>query len=509
LPAGAEERDDGSAGRAEALFEAGRAAFLAGNHAAAIRHFNAALDIRHDHAKAHYYSGLSHLNQNHYEDAADCFVMATHFKPDFPEAIYNLGLDARRRRDYGAAAACFERAVELKPDFAYAHNNLGYTLLNDLEEYERGVQHIETALRLSPQDPNIQCNYSAVFLHRGQLDEALKLCDKLLASHADLHEARLNRGLAALKLGRFAEAWPDYEARKYAQGNYIPRDFGLPEWSGQPLAGKSILVYAEQGLGDQIMFASCLPDLLQRARHCHIECAPKLETLFRRSFPTATVHASGRTSLQPGLGAGRGAIDYQVAIGSLPLHFRTDLSHFPHHAGYFQADPQRLAYWRQQLGTLGAGPKIGISWRGGAASTRRELRSMALQQWLPLVSQPSCHFVSLQYGNHGEELAMFTREHEIEIHHWQQAIDDYDDTAALVSALDLVISVQTAIVHLAGALGKSAWVMLPASPEWRYLSRGTMMPWYPSARLFRQQPLDGWQPTIAAVAAELAALLKA
>jgi tetratricopeptide (TPR) repeat protein len=468
-----------------------------------MRHLNATLNTRHDHAQAYYYLGLSHLNQNCFEDAADCFLMATHFRPDFPEALHQLGLVARRRRDYDQAVVYFEKAIELNPNFAYARNNLGYTLFNELGEHERGAAHIEAALRLRPQDPDIRCNYSMVLVHRGLLDAALAQCDELLAAHPDLHEARLNRALAALKLGRFAEAWPDYEARKCAYGNYVARDFGFPEWRGEPLAGKSVLVYAEQGVGDQIMFASCLPDLLQHAGRCVVECSPQLEKLFRRSFPRATVCVGDPTSRDSSWISRLGAIDYQIAIGSLPLHFRSDLSRFPHHAGYLQTDPERCAYWRQRLDALGAGYKIGISWHGGAVSTRRALRSIPLQQWLPLVSQASCHFVSLQYGDNGGESGRFAHEHGVHIHHWQQAIDDYDETAALVSALDLVISVQTAVVHLSGALGKPAWVLVPTIAEWRYLQEGDTMPWYPSVRLFRQQLLGAWRPLITEIAQRL------
>lgn len=502
-PAAVEERDDVAAGAVEALFEAGRTAYREGSYDAAITHLNAALNVFFRHAKAHYYLGLCHSKLNRHEDAADCFLMAVHYRPDFPAAVYHLGLEARRRRDYSDAATHFARAIELKPGFAQAHNNLGYTLTNDLEQYERGAAHVETALQLSPLDPDIQCNYIALLMHRGQPEQAIELCDRLLALHPDLHEARLNRALAALKLGRFTEAWPDYEARKHAQGNYIARDFGALEWNGESLSGKSILVYAEQGIGDQIMFASCLPDLLQHGGRCIVECAPRLESLFRRSFPAATVYAS-EAGQAAGWRAQSGVPDFQVAIGTLPRYFRAHGANFPRHQGYLAADPARIAYWRQRLETLGPGFKVGISWRGGAASTRRALRSVALREWLPLLRQQGCRYVSLQYGNVKDELAALTGDHAIHVPHWQEAIDNYDETAALVCALDLVISVQTAVAHLAGGLGRPAWVMVPTVPEWRYLQSGDSMPWYPSVRLFRQPHADQWQPVISTVAAELA-----
>ncbi len=522
---------------ADSAFRDGVAAFDAGDYAAAVRCFEAVVAQRHDDAAAHNYLGLAHLKRGELEDAADCFVLATHFRPAYAEAWYNLALAAQRRADHAEAVRCleqaiafrtgyaeaynalgasvlalgdarraigyFEQAIALKPDSAHAHSNLGYVLFRELGEYERGAAHIKTALDLNRGDPHTWCNYSMVLSHEGRLAEAIAVCDQLLAAKPGLDEARLNRALAWLKLGHFAQAWPDYEARKRVRSNYIPRPFVFPEWRGEPLAGKSILVYAEQGLGDEIMFASCLPDLLARAERCVLECSPRLERLFRRSFPAASVHGAEQSATDTAWLARLGHIDFQVAIGSLPGQFRRQWSDFPQHAGYLRADPSRVAYWRERTAALGAGLKIGIAWRGGMASTRRELRSTRLAQWLPLLSLPACHFVSLQYGDGRAEVAALAGEHALTVHHWQEAIDDSDETAALIAALDLVVSVQTATVHLAGALGRPAWVLVPAVPEWRYLQSGDAMPWYPSVRLFRQQQRDEWIPVITGIAQRL------
>jgi hypothetical protein len=323
-----------------------------------------------------------------------------------------------------------------------------------------------------------------------------------------MHEARLNRALARLKLGRFEEAWPDYEARKCARGNYVPRALPLPEWKGQSLRGKRLLIYAEQGLGDQIMFASCVPDVLAQADSCMIECAPQLVALFKRSFPTAAIEsqAHGDASLAGLAQAAR--IDYQVAIGSLPAQFRKRRSDFPGHAGYLRGEPARIDYWKHRLDALGPGLKIGISWSGGAPSTRGASRSTHLAEWLPILQQTACHFVNLQYGSAGAELRAITREQQMVIHDWPEAIANYDETAALVMALDLVISVQTALVHLAGALGKPAWVALQAACEWRYGGQDETMPWYPSVRLLRQAHPGDWQPVVMRIAEDVAQLAR-
>ena len=352
------------------------AAYTSGDYNLAARCFNAAIEARHDAADAHYYLGLAYLNSHRVEDAVDCFVMATHFRPAFAPAWYSLAMAVRQRGDHREAVRCleraimlrpdyaeaynelgvntlelgdvqhavasFERAIAIKPDYLRAHSNLGCVLFRDLGEYERGTAHIDTALGLDKHDSDAQCNYSMVLIHQGRLAEAIAACDQLLAAVPELDDARLNRALALLMHGRFAQAWPDYEARKRVRGNYIPRPFRFPEWRGEALVDQTILIYAEQGLGDEIMFSSCVPDLLQLGGRCVLECSPRLENLFRRSFPGATVHGAIQSDPETRWLAQAGRIDYQTAIGSLPGLFRRQRSDFPQHTGYLRADPARL-----------------------------------------------------------------------------------------------------------------------------------------------------------------------
>ena len=207
---------------------------------------------------------------------------------------------------------------------------------------------------------------------------------------------------------------------------------------------------------------------------------------------------------QPEWLAQAGVVSAQSAAGSLPRFLRHDWKDFPRHSGYLLAEQSRVTYWRSRLGQLGPGLKVGLAWTGGSMKTRRRLRSVTAADLIPLLKVAGAHFVSLQYRDSSEEISLLRDSHGLTVHHWQEAIDDYDETAALVSALDLVISVQTAVVHLTGALGRPAWVLVPSSPEWRYLQSGETMPWYPSVRLFRQERADDWQAVIGRVAAELA-----
>lgn len=514
-----------------------------GDFDAAVRMLQEAIALKYDFADAHFVLGQIYQRRGQLDDASDCYVLATHFRADLQEAYLKLGLlaldqsrfdeaqfhlekaialnaeDAEAHNGLGVAllnrghaeeaVAHFQRALVVRPDFARAHSNLGHVLFRDFERFEEGAEHSKTALQLAPDDTDVQSNWTMVLEHYGHYSEALALCNRLIERDPELNEARLNRALILLKMGEFRSAWPDYEARKLTRSNYTPRPYVFPEWCGEPLTGKTVLVYAEQGLGDEIMFASCLPDLIARAGRCVLECAPRLERLLRRSFPGATLHGAEQSDVDTSWLAQVGPIDYQVALGSLPGFFRRQWSDFPPNAGYLRADSARVEHWRGRLRTLGTGPRIGISWRGGVTSTRRQLRSMQLSELWPLVQRKDAVFVSLQYGECRAEIEALLQSAGVRVHHWQEAIDDYDETAALVSALDLVISVQTAIVHLTGALGKPAWVMVPAVPEWRYLDRGEAMPWYPSVGLYRQARLGDWQPVIRRISEELEILTAA
>lgn len=535
--AAAHLRSERSQAAAERWYREGRQHLAAGRLREAEDALARALVDRHDFAEAHFLLGEICRRQSRLEEARDCYLLAACFRPEFQEAQLGLGLtafdakrfdealeplrqalvlnpeDAEAHNTLGAALAHLARpaealehllrAVALKPDFVSAHSNLGYLLLRDFEDYEEASRHLEAARKLAPEDPAVLCNWAMLLQALGRFDEALGLYDRLLEREPASDVARVNRALILLGRGDFARAWPDYEARKGGARDYVPRNFPFPEWTGGPLAGSTILVHAEQGLGDQIMFASCIPDLARVARHCVVECEAKLEKLFRRSFPAATVISAGETAAGEHWLKKAPSIDCQVAIGSLPQHFRSSLADFPDHDGYLRADPERVAAWRGRLAGLPGAPKVGISWRGGLKTTRQSLRSVALEQWLPILRQETVSFVSLQYTDCRGELADLERDHGIRVHHWQEAIDDYDETAALVCALDLVISVQTAIVHLSGALGRPVWVIVPAVAEWRYLQSGRSMPWYPSVRLWRQDRPGEWASVIEAVAAGL------
>lgn len=524
-------------GNAESWYFEGVEHVAAGRLADAEQALTRAIDLQHDYAEALLLQGMVYLRRGRLEDASDSLLLAGHFRPELAEVYFQLGLIAVAHRRRGEAEQCFRqtlerdprhakahnalgavlvergsleeavecfgKAIALNPDHAQAHSNLGCVLITRLDRFDEGATHIEKAWALAPEDPDVICNWAMLLQYRGRLAESLALCDQLIENDASADTARLNRALALLKQGNFARGWTDYEARKRVAWEYVSRDFPFPAWNGEPLAGRNILVHAEQGLGDQIMFASCIPDLVRLAAHCVVECAPKLEALFRRSFPAVTVVTTEEIAAGGQWLERVPAIDFHVAIGSLPQYFRKSLAEFPAHDGYLRANPGMIAAWRKRLAGLPGARKVGVSWRGGMKSSRQSVRSVALDQWLPILGQGDAAFVSLQYTDCRAELARLARDHGIRIHHWQEAIDDYDQTAAFVCALDLVISVQTALVHLGGALGRPVWVMVPAVAEWRYQQSGESLPWYPSVRVWRQERLGDWQTVITQISDQL------
>ena len=329
--------------------------------------------------------------------------------------------------------------------------------------------------------------------------ESLLLMDQILDAKPADQETRLMRSLSLLKAGRFRDGWLEYEARHNSptSGGRVfpwvdPRSVGTE-------GDRRVVLVGEQGLGDQIMFASCIPDLAQDGFGGVLECDRRLVRLFQRSFPTFEVKPATTDEAIKQHAEERG-IRQWIAMGSLPARRRNTLSDFPEHSGYLRADPEKCAKWRDRLKSVGPGPYVGISWKGGAARTRAQLRSIPLSDWLPL-SETGAQFVSLQYGDVHAEMEGFLGRHKQRIHHWSDAIIDYDETAALISELDLVISVCTSVVHLAGALGRTVWVLVPSVAEWRYLIRGTRMPWYPTVRMFRQGVGEPWTAVIERIVA--------
>ena len=517
-------------GNADAHFRLGSLLGRQNRADEALLHLSRAVEKNPQWLEAQVALGNVHLLKGRLDAAQDCYAAALRLAPSNPTIFFNLGMLAQSRLDYKTALANFEQAyalaprmdgllknltwaqvelgqfevaeqrlqelATLRPDDPEVLFSLGYTLQN-AHRPEHAIGYFERARTLGSKDADFLFNFGIVLRDLGRINEAMRCFDDALAAKPNFEPALWHRSLASLLQQDFVRGWAHYDLRLISKDR-PQQPQSHPQWRGQKAGGARLLIYGEHGLGDEIMFASCLPEMIAASGRCTVECSPKLQALFQRSFPHAEIRSSAPA-------AHGDAIDTQVAMGSLPQYLRKTAADFPRHQGYLCADPARVAAWRQRLSALGAGPTIGISWRGGSYKSRSPVRSLPLDAWGPILQLSGAHFVDLQYTDCSDEVNEAAKRFGINIHRWPELREDFEETAAAVCAVDLVISVCTTLIHVSGALGRPVWIMAPFSPEWRYGLRGDGMPWYPSARVFRQPSYGAWAPLIADVAQSLRA----
>ncbi|MGB8433382.1 MAG: hypothetical protein WCE38_03880, partial [Burkholderiales bacterium] len=360
---------------------------------------------------------------------------------------------------------------------------------------DRGEALLRRAMAVAPRNAAVAANLGWALAESGRYEVGIGYLTDALAAKPDDPELRIMRSLIDVKHGNYARGWRDYRAR-FESKLYVGRPFKFRQWDSESLAGKRVLVYGEQGLGDEIMFASCLPDLFEEAAACYLDCDPRLARLFERSFAATSVFGTTQRDPAPVWVDSIGSVDFQLPIGDLACKYRTTPEAFPQRPRYLCAGARRVAQYRERLNALGPGIKVGLSWRGGTSSTRGSLRSIGLAPLAAGLRDVPAHWISLQYGQSDAEIAA-ARVSGFVVHHWEEAIADYDETAALVEALDVVVSVCTSVVHLAGALGRPTLVIVPAIADWRFGEKGEGLPWHPTVRLLRQRRPREWGDVLA------------
>lgn len=411
--------------------------------------------------------------------------------------------DIRLRQGRHADAGRFiERACELEPN-VHMRGRLAASLAARCK-YDEALAVIES---MEAEWPAVARDTIGIKIDAltalGRHDEVLPKLNELIDSNPNDPNQRFTRATINLLQENFEQGWDDYAYRNLSSTRHL-RMLPFPLWRGEPLQGRTILVAAEQGLGDQVMFASCLPDLLALGpQRVIVEVVDRVAPTLARSFPACEVIATKQDS-QLDWVRSVGKVDYFVLLGDLPQRFRRRREDFPEHLGYFLADKVRVKQWADQLTLVdgGARPRIGISWRGGTEMTRSGLRTMKVTDFGPVFHSLQATWVCLQYGDVSEDLAAAS-EAGMPMQYWPGAIKDLDQFAALIQSLDLVVTVCNTTVHYAGALGKPVWVLAPKVPEWRYGLSSTVMPWYPSSRVLRQHTAGEWSDVIRAVVQDL------
>jgi len=411
-------------------------------------------------------SAKVYLENGHTDDALTLLSSVLDDDPDHPEALFHVSQIMTDADKIGIASALLRRLVEIAPDRAEVWTALGRTIPDDTNEPE-ALACFRKALEIDHEYHPAMINMGAVLTHSGKPDKAIRLLTSALSIDPSSVAAHDMRGMSHLMLGNWRDGWRD---NLWSLGEKFRKEviFGDEErWDGTP--GKAVIIYGEQGLGDEIMFASVLPDAIEDCKKVIIECDPKLEGLFKRSFPKAIVYGTRRLAAD---WPNNHKWDARCSIGTLPMYYRNSDDEFPGSA-YLKADPVRRKQWRTTLDDLGERPKIGIAWNGGGKYTGRGKRHIPLEYFKPLFDIGDV--ICLEYEKVDFE--------GYPIHHWPHATltNNYDDTAALVAELDFVVSTTTTINHLCGALGVPCHVLVEEKPNYRFYQ----MKWHDCLSLYR------------------------
>ncbi len=412
------------------------------------------------------------------------FDGALKVRPDYVEALSNRGNVLRELKRYGEALASFERALKLRPDYAEAFSNLGITL-HEMNLFELALASYDRALRMRPDYAEALTNRGITLLELKHFEEALASFDRALKVRPDFAEAHCSRALCHMLIGDFDHGWKENEWRWETEHlRKEKRNFAQPLWLGSDtIANKTILLHGEQGFGDIIQFCRYVPLVAERAARVILQVPDSLHELMGTLTGSAQIVSRGEPLPQ---------FDLHCPLLSLPLVFGTRLESIPSAIPYLRATPSAVRSWNARLG-----PRkrfsVGLVWSGRPEHKNDHNRSLKLSALLPLLDCDAT-FISLQWQVRPGDAAVL--KDRSDLLHFGDELNNFSDTAAIISNLDLVISVDTSVAHLAGALGKSVWILSPYVPDWRWLLDREDSPWYSTARLFRQNHARTWDDVI-------------
>jgi tetratricopeptide (TPR) repeat protein len=482
---------------ADSLHLLGMVAYGAGCHDLAAERIGAAIAVNSRVAAYHLNLGTIFHSQNRLDEAAGCYEQALALRPDLAEAHYNLGNARQLQGQLEPSAACYLQALAARPALADAHHQLG-NVRNSLDKLDEAVASYERALALNPNLAEAHYNLGHLLYALDRSEEAMACFDRALALRPDYGQAHFSMALAQLFGGNFAIGWRNYESRWQSEDHLTPmRPYRLPRWTGETLREGRLLIWGEQGVGDEIMFAGLLPEVVRAGNRCVLDCDPRLQPLFARSFPCVAVISRPVAEDAPELD-----IRAHTPCGSLPGFLRSSRAAFSATTSpYLIADPAEVERLRAKY--QDGRRSVGLAWRTNNAKTGH-IRSLDLEVLSPLLARQDIQWVSLQYGAHDAlESEASKAGAPLVIDRSVDQLADLDRFAAQTAAMDLVVTIDNSTAHLAGALGIPVWVLLPLSADWRWLAEGELSLWYPSMRLFRQAQAGEWNAVVAEVSNEL------
>ena len=453
------------------------------------------LKLRRDHPLALGNLGFVLAELDHLDEAKACYEQALKIRPDLAEVHHNLGNVLREQGQLDAALACYQTALQRRPEYAKAFINRGIALvaMGRIDDAIRDLQH---GVQLKPDLADAHISLGAALCVQQRFEEATDHYQQALALMPDHAEAAWNQSLLWLLQGDYERGWPAYEARWRCKRTTPLPTFEQPRWDGSPLDGRTILLHGEQGLGDTLHFVRYAPMVKARGGRVIVHCQNALCRLLARS--------PGIDGLV-GWGATPPKFDVWLPLMSLPTVFHTTLDTIPASIPYVSADPALVMHWRRELAPV-RGLRVGIAWQGSPRHAWDRHRSVSLEHFEPLAKIAGIHLISLQKNLGSEQLRAL--QGRVPVLSLGDLVDEasgpFMDTAAIIANLDLVVSIDTAVAHLAGAMGKPVWLALTFTPDWRWLLGRADNLWYPSARLFRQPSLGDWPSVFRQIADSVA-----
>ncbi len=470
--------------------------FEAGQLAAAESHVRRAIAAWPRNPAFHNNLNLIYRQLGRHQEAVECCRKAVELDPGSGALRNALGVALQEAGLIEEAAASFRDSIARNAGQAEAHYNLARTLAA-LDKLEEATSAYRSTIQLAPADFEAQNNLGTLLELQGNFPEAMACYEAALACQPSSPQAHRNRALLRLLLGDFAQGWPEYEWR-WRMPDVASPNYSEPRWEGQPLAGRTVLLWAEQGIGDVMQFVRYAPLVKQAAGRVLLGAPASLHALLK-STPGVDRVVEGDAGGEP--------FDYQVPLLGLPVACGTTLDSIPAAIPYLFADPEVVARWRRELSGTSAF-KVGIAWQGNPNFKGDKYRSMPLECFAPLANCDNVRLFSLQKGPGSEQLpALAERLRIVDLGpSLDEAAGAFVDTAAVMMNLDLVITSDTSIAHLAGALGVRVWVALQYAPDWRWLVNRDDSPWYPTMRLFRQSRFAQWDDVFARIADELQSL---
>ena len=478
----------------DALFMLGLMSAQTRNLDLAAEYFLETIKTASSHIGAYYNLGNVYRDKGRINDAFRCYQRVIQLNPMHAEAYINLGVIHRTQGRFHEEIQCYQKAIQINPSSAEAFFNLGHVFF-DKGQFDKALACYEKVVLLQPSFVHAYMNLGLILRIRGRHEEALSCYQKAIQLNPDDAAAHWNLSNVLLLLGKYAEGWSEFEwFRKTEDCIKRQRNFTQPVWNGSDIQNRTILLHAEEGFGDTLQFIRYASLVADRGANVIIECQKELVSLVK--------NIEGIKDVVPD-GGPLSAFDIHCPLMSLPGIFHTTLEDIPARMPYLTADPSSVEKWGRRLQHDGSPLKIGLIWSGGGLPLKK---SASLDMFSPLGKLKDVTFYSLQKGPPAEQ-AKNSPEGMIFVDYTDE-LHDFSDTAAFIENLDLVISVDTAVAHLSGALGKPVWTLLPFVPDWRWLLDREDSPWYPSMKLFRQPSLEDWKSVIDKVLDNLRRLIR-